>query len=106
MDMCGQKTLHLIENPAKLKRIARLMKTVGHPSRILIIDLLLEHQRLPVKEIYEAVAISQSSASQHLRALEEVGILVSEREGKNICYMIQNVQVRSLLGCVTACTSC
>jgi len=106
MEKCGYQSLHLMDDPDKLKRVARLMKTVGHPSRILIIDLLLEQDRLPVKDIYEAVDISQSSASQHLKALEDVGILISEREGKHICYMIQNNQVRNLLGCVTACTDC
>lgn len=106
MELCGLKPLNLTDDPHKLKRVARLMKTVGHPSRLLIIDLLLEHQRLPVKDIYEAVNISQSSASQHLKALEEIGIVASERDGKNICYMILNQQVGNLLGCVSSCASC
>ena len=67
----------LRNDKAKLKRIASLMKTIGHPARLSIIDLLLEKGKLPVKEIHEAIDIiheardiSNSNASQHLTALE------------------------------------
>ncbi|TAE53595.1 MAG: ArsR family transcriptional regulator [Bacteroidetes bacterium] len=86
--------------PARVKRIARMMKTVGHPSRLMIVELLLERGRLPVKDIYEAIDISQSNASQHLKALEEVGVLRSEREGKNIFYQIGNEKISHVLACV------
>ncbi len=96
----------LRDDPSKVRRIARMMKTVGHPSRLLIVELLLEHGKLPVKDIYAAVDISQSNASQHLKALEDIGILTSEREGKNICYWVQNMTVSKLLQCVNECTDC
>ena len=90
----------------KLKRIARLMKTVGHPSRLAIVELLLERGKLSVKEIYEEVAISQSNASQHLKALEDIDVLDSERIGKNIYYHIKNPTIDKLLTCVNECTDC
>lgn len=96
----------LREDSDRTKRIANTMKTIGHPSRLLIIELLLEKGKMPVKEIYEAVDISQSNASQHLKALENIGVLTSEREGKNICYSVQNMTVERLLQCVGECTDC
>ncbi len=90
----------------KLKRVARLMKTVSHPVRLSIIDLLLERGALSVTEIYENVGISQSNASQHLKALEDVGVLGSDRNGKSILYQIQNQQIAQLLQCVNECTTC
>jgi len=90
----------------KLKRIANLMKTIGHPSRISIIDLLLEKGQLPVKEIHTAIQISQSNASQHLKALENLNVLHSERIGKNICYSIDKMPVRHLLQCMNDCDEC
>ena len=90
----------------KLKRVARLMKTVGHPSRLKIIELLIEKHTLPVREIYEAIDISQSNASQHLKSLEDVGVLTSTREGKNIFYEIKNKTIIKLLDCVNECTEC
>lgn len=90
----------------KLKKVARLLKTVGHPVRLMIIDLLLDHDSLPVKDIFQAVDISQSNASQHLKALEEIGILISERDGKHIRYSIDNLRIRQLIRCVQDCTTC
>ncbi len=90
----------------KLKRVARLMKTIGHPARLSIVELLLEKGKMPVKDIYEAVQISQSNASQHLKALEAINVLVSEREGKNICYRIGQLPVDKLLQCVNECADC
>lgn len=82
------------------------MKTVSHPVRLSIIDLLLERGPLSVTEIYENVGISQSNASQHLKALEDIEVLASDRNGKSIYYQIENQQIAQLLQCVNECTSC
>ncbi|MEZ4775171.1 MAG: metalloregulator ArsR/SmtB family transcription factor [Bacteroidia bacterium] len=100
------EVLTLWKDPEKLKRVAKLLKIIGHPSRLLILELLLEKTSLPVKDIFEAVKISQSNASQHLKSLEDVGILTSERDGKNICYSIKNHEIHKLLDCVNSCANC
>ncbi len=82
------------------------MKTVGHPTRLMIIDLLLDRGKMPVKDIHLLIKISQSNASQHLKALEDLGILTSEREGKMINYSIMNSQIRQLIQCVHDCVTC
>lgn len=91
---------------AKLKRVARVMKTISHPARLAIVELLLEHGPLPVKQIYSHIGISQSNASQHLKALEDVSVLSSERNGKKILYHVSNPNVSRLLDCVQACADC
>ena len=100
------EVLNLIQDTVKYKRVARLMKTVGHTSRLMIIDLLLEHGKLSVSEIQESIHISQSNASQHLRVLEDIGVLYSERNGKSILYGIENKEIEGLIRCVNECTSC
>jgi len=106
MELLEFTDLQLRTDVDKLKRVARLMKTVGHPSRLKIIELLIEKKTLPVRDIYEAVDISQSNASQHLKALEDVGVLFSTREGQNIFYEIKNKTIIKLLDCVNECTEC
>ena len=98
--------LSLRTDSDKVKRVARLMKTVGHPSRLKIVELLIEKERLPVRDIFAAIEISQSNASQHLRALEEVGVLESKRDGKSIYYEIKNKTITKLLQCVNECADC
>ena len=100
------KLLALRTDPVKLKGVARTLKTISHQTRLLIIELLLERGKLSVKEIYAAVNISQSNASQHLKALEDVAILGSIRDGKNIFYYIQNRNIRNLLQCINDCVDC
>ena len=99
-------TLSIKEDQLKLKRISRLMKTIGHPSRLLIVELLLEKGQLPVRDISEAIDISQSNTSQHLKALEDIEVLYSEREGTSVYYGILNQGVAKLLQCVHDCTTC
>ena len=83
-----------------------MLKTISNPTRLAIIDLLLEREQLSVTQIYEALEISQSNTSQHLKALEDVGVLGSERRGKSIIYRIENRHVSNLLECVNDCTTC
>ncbi|MEM7373200.1 MAG: metalloregulator ArsR/SmtB family transcription factor [Bacteroidota bacterium] len=90
---------NLRSDPIKTKRIARTMKYLGHPVRLMIVELLIDQGAMPVKEIYEAVGISQSNASQHLRTLETAEILYSERKGTSIFYRINNPGVPNLLQC-------
>ncbi|MDX2250254.1 MAG: metalloregulator ArsR/SmtB family transcription factor [Bacteroidia bacterium] len=97
------EVITLWKEPEKLKRVAKLLKIIGHPSRLMIVELLLEKESLPVKDIFETIKISQSNASQHLKALEDVGILNSVRDGKNICYSIRIKDIAKLLNCVGTC---
>lgn len=94
------------EDEDKLKRISNMMKTIGHPSRLLIVDLLLKRGKLPVRDISEGIGISQSNTSQHLKALEIIEILYSERQGTSVYYGIQNMSVAKLMRCVNECVTC
>lgn len=100
------KTSTILADKDKLKRISRMMKTIGHPSRLLIVDLLLDRGKLPVRDISEAINISQSNTSQHLKALEDIEILYSERQGTSVFYGILNMSVAKLMNCVNECASC
>ena len=100
------EVLTLRKDASKIKRVARMLKTISNPTRLAIIDLLLERGELSVTSIYEALEIGQSNASQHLKALEDVGVLGSERRGKSIIYRIENQHVSNLLECVNECTTC
>jgi ArsR family transcriptional regulator len=99
-------TLNIKEDKRKLDRISSIMKTIGHPSRLLIVDLLLERGKLPVRDISEDIGISQSNTSQHLKALENIEILYSDRQGTSVFYGIQNKSVAKLMRCVNECASC
>ncbi len=93
-------------NTDRIKDMARMMKTVSHPNRLAIIELLAERGPLKVKEIIDEISISQSNASQHLKALEVIGVLDSQRDGKCIAYSVRKQGIRQVLSALADCVDC
>ena len=53
-----------------------------------MVKMLDEKQRMTVTEIYVALRLEQSVASQHLAILRRAGIVKTERDGKFIYYHV------------------
>ena len=98
--MEATKTLIDVE---KLEKVAFILKTIAHPLRIGIIDLLTETDRLSVNDICEKLDAEQSLTSHHLSNMKLKGILKSEREGKNIYYSLKMVEVTEVIHCMQNC---
>lgn len=69
--------------------IDKKFKVMVSSIRCEIMRLLYE-KPLNAGEIAEHFTVSFASISYHLRKLEESGLVISERTGKNIKYMICN----------------
>ena len=69
-------------------RLARLAKALGHPARIAILEQLLQRKSCICNDLVDELPLSQSTISQHLKELKEVGIIKGEIEGTSICYCI------------------
>lgn len=74
-------------NPSQ-KRIAELMKALGHPARIAIIELLAERETCICGDITNELPLAQSTVSQHLKALKKTGIIKGEIDGVCTCYCL------------------
>jgi DNA-binding transcriptional ArsR family regulator len=68
--------------------IAKYAKALAHPARIAIIQLLLKKQACVCGDIVDDLPISQSTVSQHLKELKEVGLIKGEIDGTSICYCL------------------
>lgn len=68
--------------------IAKYAKALAHPARIAIIQMLLKKQACVCGDIVEELPISQSTVSQHLKELKEVGLIKGEIEGTSVCYCL------------------
>lgn len=68
-------------------RIADLAKALGHPARIAILEQLAVRGCV-CGELVEVLPLSQSTVSQHLKALKEAGIIQGEISGAKTCYCI------------------
>lgn len=61
--------------------------------------MLLEHERF-VGEILDALGTTKGNISQHLRLLENKGLISKRREGAHIFYSIKDPKIVELLRCV------
>lgn len=87
----------------KLSKMAETLKTIAHPVRLEILELLEEYGRLGVSEIQIYLDIEQSLLSHHLNKMKDKGILLSEREGKNLFYTISLKNIESIFDCLGRC---
>ena len=60
---------------AQLENSANRLKSIAHPMRIAILELLREKEKLSVTEIYSYLKLEQAVASNHLSILKEKGVL-------------------------------
>ncbi len=82
----GHRSIEL--DYADLRRAVLVLRAVNHKLRQSIVDLLEEHGRMTVTEIYIKLRLEQSVASQHLAILRKAGVVITERDGKFIYYAL------------------
>ncbi|AFK02497.1 transcriptional regulator, ArsR family [Emticicia oligotrophica DSM 17448] len=68
--------------------LATMLKAMGHPARIAIIDYLLKVNACICNDIVSELPLAQPTISQHLKELKNAGIIKGNVEGKAICYCI------------------
>lgn len=75
---------------------AEFFKTLGHPARIRILELLSERDHA-VHELLEQIAIEPSNLSQQLAVLRRAGVVHSRRSGGAVLYTVSTPEVSELL---------
>ncbi len=75
---------------------ADFFRTLGHPARIRILELLSERDHA-VHELLSEIAIEASNLSQQLAVLRRTSLVVSRRQGGTVVYSISVPEVRDLL---------
>jgi DNA-binding transcriptional ArsR family regulator len=75
---------------------AEFLRTLGHPARIRILELLSERDHA-VHELLEKISIEPSNLSQQLAVLRRTALVVSRRRDREVVYSISVPEVRDLL---------
>jgi DNA-binding transcriptional ArsR family regulator len=76
--------------------VAATLQALTTPSRLLILSHLRQAPAT-VTELTEAVAMEQSAVSHQLRLLRTMGLVTTERHGRNIVYSLYDHHVARLL---------
>ena len=81
---------------ATASSVAETMQALAAPSRVRILSRLGAGP-CSVGELAREVGMAQSAVSQQLRVLRHLGLVVGEREGRQIIYALYDEHVRALL---------
>ncbi len=80
----------------RLELQAEVLRALGHPARIEILELLRAGERC-VCEIEPALGLRQPNISQHLAALRAVNLVLARREGLRVIYRVADPAVFEIL---------
>ncbi len=75
---------------------AEFFKTLGHPARIRVLELLSERE-YAVAEMLPEVGIEAAHLSQQLAVLRRANLVRTRKEGSNVYYSLTSPQVAELL---------
>ena len=83
-----------------VENTAHVLKCLGHPLRLRLLDLLERSGESTVTEIHEGLGVEQAVASQHLTTMWDKGILARRKDGVNVFYRIGDERALKVLACV------
>ncbi|TBO59570.1 transcriptional regulator [Streptomyces kasugaensis] len=83
---------------------AEFFKTLGHPVRIRVLELLSEREHA-VAEMLPQVGIEPAHLSQQLAVLRRANLVVTRKEGSTVYYSLTSPEVAQLLSVARAILS-
>ena len=85
-----------IKDESTIHQISRLLKEISLPARIRIL-LTIGKDEVCVCHIEAALGMRQAYLSQHLMALRQAGILITNRDGRFINYRLANPKILEVI---------
>lgn len=87
----------LSDRPTEPELVAKYFRALGDPTRVRVLELLVQHGELAVGELVTRLAVSQPKVSNHLACLRWCGFVATRREHPAVLYRIADDRVPQLL---------
>jgi DNA-binding transcriptional ArsR family regulator len=87
--------------PAEWQAMSKIFVALGDEHRQRILLTFEPGERLNVGQIAEVSTLARSTVSHHLKVLREAGVLIAEREGKEIYFHVNKPFLQDAFGKVT-----
>lgn len=84
----------------KLETRASILKALGHPSRLYMVEQLTAQGKLCVCELTDMVGSDISTISKHLKILKDAGLVKNTKQGNQIFYEIRCPCTMDFFNCV------
>ncbi len=85
------------EHQETMQEKADLLKALGNPVRLCILQKLLDEEQCTVTYFTNCMEASQSTVSQHLAKLRAQNIVSVRKDGTNAHYSIKDEQTKKIL---------
>lgn len=86
--MEGYQVENITKEFADVKDKADIIKGLSHPIRLCIVKGLMSDEGCNVSKMQDSLDIPQSTLSQHLAKLRNLGILEGQRNGVEVNYYV------------------
>ena len=83
----------------RLEARADIIKAMGHPTRLFIIEELSRGERC-VCELVEMIGADFSTVSKHLSVLKRAGLVEDDKRGLQVYYTLRCPCIINFFGCV------
>jgi DNA-binding transcriptional ArsR family regulator len=73
---------------------SQVFKALADPTRRFLLDLLFERDGRTLTELEREIAMTRIGVMKHLRILEDAGLVVTERSGREKLHFLNPVPIR------------
>jgi ArsR family transcriptional regulator, arsenate/arsenite/antimonite-responsive transcriptional repressor len=88
-----------LKSEAHYRARAQVAKAMGHPSRMLMLDVLRQKE-LCVCELAELVGADQSTVSRHLTILKQAGLVDDRKAGATVYHRLRVACLEGFFQCI------
>lgn len=88
---------------AEFRRVLRLLNLLGHPLRVVIVQRLTRRPG-SAGELADHLPVTRTGVVQHLKRLEEAGVVLAINEGKRRIYRVNPRGLDALTRWITRVT--
>jgi DNA-binding transcriptional ArsR family regulator len=72
----------------EINEIATIAKVFSHPARVAILQYISTQEACICNDIVDEIGLAQATISQHLKVINDAGLLKGTFEGKSLCYYL------------------
>jgi DNA-binding transcriptional ArsR family regulator len=86
----------LVTYVARVTDDDRVFKALADPTRRFLLDLLFAREGQTLTELESAVQMTRYGVMKHLKVLEEAGLVVTRRSGREKLHFLNAVPIREV----------
>jgi len=78
--------------------IAKIAKVFAHPARVAILQYISQQNSCICNDLVDEIGLAQATISQHLKVINDAGLLKGNYQGKSMCYCLNVERFQELQG--------